>query len=270
MRFLTIALLAAAWLFTAAPLSAVTDNAANSRTVLITGSNRGIGFGFVQHYAAAGWQVIATARSPERAEQLQALAAANDNVIVEQLDVTDHARIDALSQAYRDTPIDVLINNAGMKPAGRDAAIDYQRARTMFEVNVFGPVKIYEAFYSQVASSNDKKVINISSVVGSIGGGPQFPFMHNYRASKAALNAYMRGISYGTAEAGVIVTQLHPGFVDVSGQTACAKAGTRPDLLSGQRICVADSVRLMTAIIERLDAEDNGQFYNIDGATIPW
>ncbi len=270
MRLITIVLALTALLTSTAPASAAGGDEAASRTVLITGSNRGIGFGFVKHYAAQGWQVIATARAPERAEKLQALAAANDNVVIEQLDVTDHARIDALAKAYSDTSIDVLINNAGMKPASRGAAVDYDRARTMFEVNVFGPVKIYEAFYDNVARSGEKKVINISSIVGSMGGGPQFAFMHNYRASKAALNAYMRGISYGTRDDGVIVTQLHPGFVDVSGKTACAPEGTAPDVLSGQQICVGDSVALMTGIIDALTMEDNGAFYNIDRSVIPW
>ena len=81
--------------------------------VLVTGSNRGLGLEFVRQYAARGWKVIATARSPEAATELRAIAAKNRDVTVERLDVEDVAAIRSLAAKYRGTPIDVLINNAG-------------------------------------------------------------------------------------------------------------------------------------------------------------
>ena len=66
-------------------------------TVLITGSNRGIGYEFARQYAERGWFVIATSRSPEDDFELKELDEAFDNLIIEQLDVTDHARIDVLA-----------------------------------------------------------------------------------------------------------------------------------------------------------------------------
>jgi NAD(P)-dependent dehydrogenase (short-subunit alcohol dehydrogenase family) len=98
-------------------------------TVLITGSNRGIGLGFVKHYAAEGWNVIATCRKPEQAEDLAALQREYPNIVIEQLDVTDHARIDALADAYRDQPIDLLVNNAailGSLPEQKIGGLDYE------------------------------------------------------------------------------------------------------------------------------------------------
>ena len=82
--------------------------------VLVTGANRGLGFEFTKQYAARGAKVIATARKPERAEALNALAAENPNIVVERLDVTDHAQIEELAAKYVDTPIDLLLNNAGI------------------------------------------------------------------------------------------------------------------------------------------------------------
>jgi hypothetical protein len=77
-----------------------------SRSVgLITGSNRGIGLAFARYYAQAGWNDIATTRNPERANELQALAAANDSVIIEQLDVTDLERMTELGAIYATSPI---------------------------------------------------------------------------------------------------------------------------------------------------------------------
>ena len=88
--------------------------AAQPATVLVTGSNRGLGLEFVKQYAEQGWRVIATARNPGSAEELQALARANQNVTVERLDLLDYAGIEALAQDYRGTSIDVLLNNAGV------------------------------------------------------------------------------------------------------------------------------------------------------------
>ena len=87
-------------------------------TVLITGANRGIGLEFARQYGAKdgakGWQVIATCRKPENANDLIALAAKFPDILIEKLDVLDHERIDELAEKYKDVPIDVLINNAGI------------------------------------------------------------------------------------------------------------------------------------------------------------
>jgi len=85
-------------------------------TVLITGSNRGIGFEFVKQFTTHGWNVIATTRKPEKAEDLKALARKHKSITVEQLDVTDHTRIETLAAKYKDQPIDILLNNAGLTP----------------------------------------------------------------------------------------------------------------------------------------------------------
>lgn len=85
------------------------ENSSTQRTVLITGSNRGIGLEFVRQYAASGWRVIATCRSPARAEELNALAKNNPAVLIEELDVTDQADIDRLQAKYSDQPLELLI-----------------------------------------------------------------------------------------------------------------------------------------------------------------
>ena len=95
-----------------APMTWATDAAEFGddyvQTVFITGSNRGIGLEFVKQYADRGWHVIATARKPQEAEDLNALAKKNESIVVEQLDVTDFARIDELAVKYSETPIDLL------------------------------------------------------------------------------------------------------------------------------------------------------------------
>ena len=109
-------------------------------TVLITGANRGIGLEFVRQFAERGWNVIATARSPKKADELNALAAENSQIVVEQLDVTDHTRIDWLAAIYKDQPIDILLSNAGITPKYASAfkrlqGVDFDMALQSLEVN---------------------------------------------------------------------------------------------------------------------------------------
>ena len=95
------------------PVAAIAaDNPA--RTVLITGSNRGLGFEFVKQYSDLDWSIIASCRNPDGADELNAFAAEHDNVVVEYLDLLDHEGIDALAEKYKGQPIDVLLNNAGL------------------------------------------------------------------------------------------------------------------------------------------------------------
>src|SRR3954469_19162244 len=86
----------------------------NPGTAFITGSDRGIGFALVQEFESRGWQVIATARDPTKATELNAFAKAHPRVSVEKLDVTDTVAIDALAMKLKDRPIDALVNNAGI------------------------------------------------------------------------------------------------------------------------------------------------------------
>ena len=122
--------------------------------MLITGANRGIGFEFAKQLAAGGWDVIATARNPAAAEALQALAE-NDNVSIEQLDVTSKEDIAALAAKYRDQPVDLLLLNAAKGPTQPTAMLpvkkqDFDVSATYFEVNATGPMRVSQAFWENV------------------------------------------------------------------------------------------------------------------------
>ena len=83
--------------------------APDSPTVLITGSNRGLGLEFSRQYAAAGWNVIATCRNPEQAEELKALAKQHKQVAIEKMDVTSDGEVEMLVVKYQNQPSDVLL-----------------------------------------------------------------------------------------------------------------------------------------------------------------
>ena len=236
-------------------------------TVLITGSNRGLGLEFAKQYTAKGWKVIATARKPEKAEELQALAADNDNITIEQLDVTDHAMIDALAEKYADQPIDVLLNNAGIsgnpKPEMIFGKLDYALLDDYIHVNVVGPVKMSEAFRPHVKASAQKKIAVLSSKAGSFAedGGGNFPGVIWYQTSKAGLNMAMTRVAKAVKNDGISVLMLSPGMVDTQGGML-TKMGL-PGLTD-----IEVSISGMIDQIEALSTDQTGTFKTFSGEEV--
>lgn len=232
-------------------------------TVLVTGANRGIGLEFVKQYAARGAKVIATVRDPAKAEVLNELARANPRITVEQLDVTDFARVDALAAKFADKPIDVLINNAGVNGGMQNQTfgkMNYAAFEDVLRVNAIAPLKIAEAFLPSVLASHDKRIVAISSSEGSVGlvSGPRLYFM---RASKAALNMEMRTLAFQLKPKGVSVAILNPGMVDTDFMKGLPKNMLRP---------VGDAARDLIRNIDGLTIDNTGSFINYDGAVLPW
>ena len=255
---------------TAAPAPVITAGdpakfSAEHPTVFITGANRGIGLEFVNQFAELGWNIIATARKPEQAEELLALASGYDRLVIEQLDVTDFARIDELDSKYAEQPIDLLLNNAGITPKYKSAfktvtGVDFDMARMSLEVNAIAPLKLAQSFMDQVALSDQKKIVVISSKAGSFDLSPEMPMMYSYRGSKAALNMYMYTLSFETPKKNVILTLLSPGQVN-----------TVPGMKLPNAIEPEESVAKMLKVIDGLTAEQNGKFLDFeDGRELPW
>jgi NAD(P)-dependent dehydrogenase (short-subunit alcohol dehydrogenase family) len=174
-------------------------------SVLVTGSNRGLGLEWVRQYAAAGWRVYATCRFPELAEELQHLTLDNPRVTVHQLDVTSAAEVRRLATELRDTDLDLLINNAGiyLERWGKDRLghIDYDHWQETLAVNSLGAMRVSEALIGNLARGDPGLIVATSSRMGSIGeiGSPND---YAYRSSKAALNAAMKGLSLEVADLG--------------------------------------------------------------------
>jgi NAD(P)-dependent dehydrogenase (short-subunit alcohol dehydrogenase family) len=238
-------------------------------TVLVTGAARGLGLELVRQYAADGWTVLACARAPAQAAALEALAAgAAGRVEVHALDLDDHATVDALAARLAGRAIDVLLNAAGVMGHGSFAAeglafgrfgrSDFDDWEQVLRVNTIGPMKMAEAFVGHVAASRQKKIVALSSVVGSIGGN-RAGSLYAYRASKAALNAIMRSMALDLGKShDIVAAPIHPGWVRTD------MGGPRAD------IDVATSVAGMRRVIDGLDAARAGRFWAYDGSELPW
>lgn len=236
-------------------------------TVLITGANRGIGFAFAKYYAGHGWRVIATARNPEAAAELQALAKGNPAVTIETLDVTDLKAIDALAGKYRGVPIDVLLNNAGILgglETQRLGQLDYDVFEQVMAVNALAPIKMTEAFLDNVAAGQLKKIMTVTSSQGSIGGArPGGGYF--YSASKAAVNMLMRKLALDLYKRGIIVGLLDPGAVDTNLMQPIKAAGFPVPLSAAD-----DVVKDLVMVIDSFNLTNTGSFLTYQGKVQPW
>ena len=250
-------------------LTAITVQA--EPTVLITGSNRGIGLGLVKEYAQHGWKVIATCRNPEQAQELQAAAKAGGRIVIEQLDVTNAAQITGLARKYQGRSIDVLINNAGLLPTEEwnksFREMDFDYARKVFEVNTFAPLRVMQAFLDQVAASQEKKIVNISSGAGSFANPLHEPHRYVYRGSKAALNMFTFDIAAELGQLGITTIALHPGVVYTQKDESIEVAKQRfPGLIS-----VEESAAKIYQTVAGLKPADNGKFFSYEpGKQMSW
>ncbi len=246
-------------------------------TILITGSNASHGLAFAEEYAALGWNVIATCRTPAKADRLNALAEKFPNVVVEELDIVDVDEINALVEKYQGKPIDVLLNNAAINTfrfgPNFFGKIDYEWFEQILKVNIIGQLQVSEAFQDNVAASKQKKIISMTSNGGSI-GEVKVPNAPAYRASKAGLNMAMRTYSLALKPKGIIVGLIAPGTVDTEDYLNAEDPSTVPssyetmikmNLLSPRR-----AIDEMIALIDRLTLEDSGVYYWWTGRVIPW
>ncbi|OXB76047.1 UNVERIFIED_CONTAM: hypothetical protein H355_000146 [Colinus virginianus] len=200
------------------------------RSVLVTGANRGIGLGFVQHLLALPNPpevVFATCRDPkgQRAQELQKLASKHRNLVIVPLEVTDPASIKAaaasVGEHLKGSGLNLLINNAGI---GNNNSLDTETLDDMlhvFTTNTVAPLLL----------------------------------------SQAALNMLTRCQSLGYREHGILCVALHPGWVKTD------MGGTLEDK---SRLTVDESVQGMLKVLSSLSEKDTGTFQNWEGKNLAW
>ncbi|MCK1349239.1 MULTISPECIES: SDR family oxidoreductase [unclassified Bradyrhizobium] len=226
-------------------------------TILITGANRGIGLALTRQYAAEGADVFACCRDPAKANDLNELATSSSGrVRITSLDVADESSIASLKRTLGEQPVDILINNAGISCLSADR-IEAEGFITTMRINALAPMLIAQTLYDNLRGSTQKKLVAITSIMGSTssaGGGK-----YAYRASKAALNNGMRGLSRAWARDGILVALLNPGYVQtemVKGQVAFISA--------------EECARGLIARITELTPANTGVFQDYRGVRIRW
>lgn len=220
-------------------------------TILITGANRGLGLEFARQYAADGWRVLATVRDP-----LSGKAPSDAGAEIYVADVADAASLKRLKDSLAGVALDVVLSNAGIYGERQEfGGVDEAEFLRVMKVNALAPLKLAEAFAGQLTGR--KLFAAVSSKMGSVAdntsGGS-----YAYRASKAALNMVIKGLSADLGASGVTTIALSPGWVrtDMGGPSAPLDAQT--------------AVAGMRAVLAKVSLNDSGKFFHFDGTEVPW
>ncbi|GHJ46673.1 carbonyl reductase [Catellatospora sp. TT07R-123] len=239
-----------------------------TKTALITGANKGIGYEIARGLAAHGFTVLVAARSAERGTAAAAaLRTEGHRADFVQLDVTDPESI-AAAAARIDAEygrLDVLVNNAGIARYDGTALPSEATVATLrevYETNLFGVVAVTNAMLPLLRRADDARIINMSSDLGSISLAmdPESPYYKlaflAYASSKSALNMATACYAKELRDSGISVNAVNPGFTATDLNN---NSGTRTRE-EGARIAVAVATQ---------DSPPTGAFLQDDGP-LPW
>lgn len=231
--------------------------------IIITGANRGIGLALVKTYLLGGDRVFALCRQPQQADQLNELAAsAGGQLTVHTVDMADADSITTFAGSLKDTPVDVLLNVAGIVGGRTDSLLkapfseaDFDDWRTAFEVMTIGPFRLTQAVLPNLIAANGKVMTVSSQIAASTWprGG-----LYAYGATKAAVNRLMRSLAFDLRDKGVTVALVHPGWVqtDMGGANA--------------EITPQESAAGIKQVLDGLTLEDTGKFFKWNGEEHAW
>lgn len=184
--------------------------------IFITGCTSGFGLAIARQFVAAGWDVVATMRTPR-----SDLIPANDRLKILALDVTS---VDSITKAVEAAgPIDALVNNAGVGMLNVLEGAEMSKIRELFETNVFGAMAMTKVVLPQMRVRRSGVIVNVSSIVTL----KPLPALSVYSASKAALNAFTKSLALEAAVFGVRAKLVLPGSSPATGfgKNAVARMG---------------------------------------------
>src|SRR4051812_18953320 len=168
--------------------------------VAVTGANRGIGLELVRQLRDRGDQVEAACRHPEEAKELRDLGGR-----VHRCDVADDSSVKAFAAELGDAAIDLLINNAGISGGSHQQLrdMDFAEAVRTYQVDALGPLRVSLALLPQLRRGTGKKLVHITSGLGSIGDNRSGGF-YGYRMAKAALNMASKSLAVELRGEGIL------------------------------------------------------------------
>jgi NAD(P)-dependent dehydrogenase (short-subunit alcohol dehydrogenase family) len=179
----------------------------NRPVALVTGASSGIGQAASLALVDAGFEVVGTSRDTAR-------LPSRNGVTFLDLDVSSDESVTTAVQQVIDryARIDVLVNNAGIGSAGAAEESSVAQARRVFDINVFGVIRMTNAVLPHMRAQGHGRIINISSIVGFI---PQ-PYMAVYAASKHAIEGYSESLDHEVREHGVRVLLIEPAWTNTA------------------------------------------------------
>lgn len=179
------------------------------KTVVVTGANSGIGLATTLELAAAGYDVVGTVRSEEKAYSLY--DAAGERGVAVQAAVVDVGDAESCAKGFAEiegrSDIWAVVNNAGFAQAGAIEDVDDDEVRYQLEVNVVAPARVARLVLPGMRARGEGRIVNVSSLAGRI----SLPLMGWYCASKHALEAMTDSLRMEVADAGIAVSLVEPG-----------------------------------------------------------
>jgi NAD(P)-dependent dehydrogenase (short-subunit alcohol dehydrogenase family) len=183
------------------------------KSVLVTGSNKGIGFETALSFARGGYKVFATMRNLESAESLKKqITEESLNVIIYKMDVDSDESVKHCIQSIIEEHgiIDVLVNNAGIERHGSIEELPMSDFKAIMETNYFGVIRCIQAVLPQMRENKNGCIINVGSVAGKISNTP----LSAYCASKFALEALIESLAGEVKPFNIRVSLIQPGIID--------------------------------------------------------
>jgi NAD(P)-dependent dehydrogenase (short-subunit alcohol dehydrogenase family) len=196
------------------------DRVNDTKSALVTGANKGIGFAIAQGLGAIGFTIAVGARDDARREEaVERLRAAGVDAFGVALDVTSDDSVAAAAATIEQTAgrLDVLVNNAGISGrtdggAQDPTTLDLDVVRTVLDTNVFGVVRVTNAVLPLLRRADSPRIVNMSSNMGSL-TLQTGPIMAAYAPSKTMLNSVTAQYARRLADTNVIVNAGCPGYV---------------------------------------------------------
>lgn len=175
----------------------------DSKVVLVTGVSSGIGRAVAMRFAKQGHRVFGTVRDAGKTQAIPGVA------LIE-MDIRDEAAIERgiqsiVTQAKR---IDVLVNSAGVTLLGAAEETSIAEARTLFDTNLFGLLRVIKAVLPYMREQRSGRIVNVSSVLGFLPA----PYMALYSASKHAVEGFSETLDHEVRQFGIRVTLVEPSF----------------------------------------------------------
>ncbi|MGC6429510.1 MAG: SDR family NAD(P)-dependent oxidoreductase [Jejuia sp.] len=235
-----------------------TNAKADNKTAIVTGSNRGMGLGWVKHFLNEGYTVIATARKPEKADDLIALKKQyKKQLLIQKLDVTSEEDMAALSAMLKkkNIKIDIAISNAGVTVLEDFGKWTSKGILMNFKVNTMGSALFAQAIGPYL--NNGATLVNLSSGAGSITYQKKSNDLDAYRISKAGVNMLTRTLSARFEDRNIIVISITPG-------------GVKTDMNPNGKLSVSEAIPIMYNTILNLTMENSGTFINNKGKLMAW